>query len=574
MSQELLAALRFIRNFYYDVFENDQSMMQRLSRTDIEHLQLTAPGACERDFQDLNYRVKGGKILAAFSANYRDMPKPVCQKLANPKNGEANETVLYEFASLADKLGLETQEIHDLVEHDPDEKIARRLLRTARDPSQYRYKDFKGCVGRLVEIIHEAEPLGDENHDDVEVGDDNNDNLHGEPNLQEERAPNRCGILNDADQVRDRPLMYLPKLHYSTGARQAELTSFFVQKSLYLFFFGKDAGIDFEKDLEQVSSDGLKDLMHREQLLNSTERSSDNRNQEGDNLQDEQVEIGQDSIARLDDAKRELEAVEVSIQLKETEQQDQETRLKDLERIISQKEEILKSLQVSVDKRKHDLASQTVDFQQVWARNIVQNANNVDEGWQAKLDQFTKQEQEWRAKIAQLAREEQQKQKTVEELKAMEHTERAKLQELENEKKRLIENQTLGTVRLGQKSLIPEELNSTNEPDEQSPSKAVHIRFMQRCWAVLHEVVVDQIDSTKEVQRVGIKLMGKQMGLFDSEMRALTVYNCFQRVTKTGSNTIFVIPGWEVDRTANIEQLAEYDEQSSQKKAMLKRIWD
>ncbi|KFA65775.1 hypothetical protein S40285_10926, partial [Stachybotrys chlorohalonatus IBT 40285] len=380
-------------------------------------------------------------------------------------------------------------------------------------------------------------PLGDENHDDVEVGDDNDDNLHGEPNLQEERAPNRCGILNDADQVRDRPLMYLPKLHHSTGARQAELTSFFVQKSLYLFFFGKDAGIDFEKDLEQVSSDGLKDLMHREQLLNSTERSSDNRNQEGDNLQDEQVEIGQDSIARLDDAKRELEAVEVSIQLKATEQQDHETRLKDLERIISQKEEILKS-------------------------------------WQAKLDQFTKQEQEWRAKIAQLAREEQQKQKTVEELKAMEHTERAKLQELENEKKRLIENQTLGTVRLGQKSLIPEELNSTNEPNEQSPSKAVHIRFMQRCWAVLHEVVVDQIDSTKEVQRVGIKLMGKQMGLFDSEMRALTVYNCFQRVTKTGSNTIFVIPGWEVDRTANIEQLAEYDEQSGQKKAMLKRIWD
>ncbi|KEY73750.1 hypothetical protein S7711_09492 [Stachybotrys chartarum IBT 7711] len=208
------------------------------------------------------------------------MPKNVYQKLANPKNGEANKTVLYEFALLADKLGLKTQEIHDLIEHDPDEKIARRLLRTARDPSQYRYKDFKGYIGRLIEIIHKAEPLDDEKHNDVGAGDDNNDNNDNGDDLGDE--------------------------------------------------------LDLEQDVE--------------------------------------VEIGQDSLARLEDVKRELEALEVSMQLKATEQQDQETQLKDLETIISQKEETLKGLEASVDKRKHDLASQTVDFQQEWQAKIAQLA--------------------------------------------------------------------------------------------------------------------------------------------------------------------------------------------------------
>jgi hypothetical protein len=621
-------------------------MMRRLSRTDIEHIQLTAPGACEKDFQDLVHLIKAGKILAAFTASerdkiwenlcssttdclvpslyaffenlkylkgpadcmnrlirprrgqtiqsalwnaftdpglpsgkcliqgskntffsayadsntrfglsyrqvwlnairdYRDMPKNVCPKLAKPKNGEANETVLYEFASLAKRLGIETEEIHDLVQHDPDKQIARRLLRTARDPSQYRYKDFDKCIGRLVEIIHEAEPLNDGDLDDIDVDDDDDDdNLRRKEDLQQKRAPNRCGIPNDTDQVQDKRMIFVPRLHHSMDTRQAELTSFFVQRSLYFFFFGKNAGVDFDKDLEPVpGGDFNTTTMDCERLrIDTTLRSGES-------------EIGQSPHAQLDAARQELESLEASLQVKKTENQDQEARLKDLEMSIPQKEETLKSLEAAIDDRKRALDSQTVDFQHIWGEN-----------------KFTKQEQEWQAKLAQLAREEQLKRNMIEELEAAERNERIKLQDLENEKNRLIVQQTHETVRSAPESSVPAESSTTNEP---SQSDTVRISFMQRRWAVLQEVVVDPTDSKKEVQRAGIKLLRKQMGLFDKEMRALSVYNCFQRVTKTGSNIIFVIPGWEVERTGNIEPLIEHDDQARQKRPLLNQIQD
>ncbi|KAH7304396.1 hypothetical protein B0I35DRAFT_454701 [Stachybotrys elegans] len=108
-----LAALSRVRNWWYYAFENNESMMRRLSRTDIEDLQNTAPGACERDFQDLVYRVKAGKILAAFSASERERiwdricssttdclylkgPADCMKRLIRPKRGETIQSALWD----------------------------------------------------------------------------------------------------------------------------------------------------------------------------------------------------------------------------------------------------------------------------------------------------------------------------------------------------------------------------------------------------------------------------------------------------------------------------------------------
>jgi hypothetical protein len=70
---------------------------------------------------------------------------------------------------------------------------------------------------------------------------------------ERERAPSRCGLMNNLDQLRDKPLMFLPKLH--SPADNSSITSFFIQPSIYFAFFGQDMGISLRDliDLEDAS---------------------------------------------------------------------------------------------------------------------------------------------------------------------------------------------------------------------------------------------------------------------------------------------------------------------------------
>src|SRR5688572_10634400 len=61
-----------MKDFWYKVFDGDEAAMRRLSATDVEALQLTAPGRCRREAQTLLGRIGAGEILSAFNDRERD----------------------------------------------------------------------------------------------------------------------------------------------------------------------------------------------------------------------------------------------------------------------------------------------------------------------------------------------------------------------------------------------------------------------------------------------------------------------------------------------------------------------
>ncbi|KAF1738076.1 hypothetical protein CRV24_003705 [Beauveria bassiana] len=53
----------------------------------------------------------------------------------------------------------------------------------------------------------------------------------------------QCGRSRVADQMHDKLLMFLDKLHVITSRQSGKLSSFFVQRSIYLAYFGQDLSI-------------------------------------------------------------------------------------------------------------------------------------------------------------------------------------------------------------------------------------------------------------------------------------------------------------------------------------------
>ena len=177
---------------------------------------------------DIAYRQQW---LYAFR-EYQDMPAETKKKLARPTERQANEAVLFEFASLAHRQGYRSKEIQSILQQDPDREIARRLLLEARNKSRYIYKDLEISITQVVDAMDTAELI--EEGESVE-----------DPELDEHpRPPNRCGVVNDVDQPRDKSSMFLPNLHSPYERRGRDLTSFFVQRSIYFAFFGNQICID------------------------------------------------------------------------------------------------------------------------------------------------------------------------------------------------------------------------------------------------------------------------------------------------------------------------------------------
>jgi len=72
---------------------------------------------------------------------------------------KADETVLFEIASLASRLGFESEEIRRILLQSPDHLVARNTLLTARKPERYRYDNLEHRIQQMVEIFDTALPV-------------------------------------------------------------------------------------------------------------------------------------------------------------------------------------------------------------------------------------------------------------------------------------------------------------------------------------------------------------------------------------------------------------------------------
>lgn len=341
-----MAFLRHIKNFWYAVFDGDEIKMEKLDETTLVAMQLTAPGACEKEARQLYARIHGGELFSAFNETernqiwlkicsatvdclvpsmhaffenikyledaadcmrrlvrlegkesircafekafrpdtddsecivqtspskvktihsstaesfdvayrqlwlyalreYQNMPTERQKKLAIAQAREADEIVLFRFAHLAQTLGFNSENIEALVLQNPDEVIARRLLTTARKPEEFEYHDIASNIKTIVDILATARPTS------VESQTDENDVESAC------KQPARCGRPHAGDHAQDKPYMFLDKLHVPTQRHRSSLTSYFIQRSIYFAFFGKDIGISVE---ELTSSENLQTL--------------------------------------------------------------------------------------------------------------------------------------------------------------------------------------------------------------------------------------------------------------------------------------------------------------------------
>lgn len=167
------------------------------------------------DHFDVAYRALW---LWAFR-EYQDLPAQSKRKLAGPQTGHADEAVLFEFASVAHKLGFRSEQIEQLLQQDPDREIARRLLTTARKADRFKFNDLESCVTEVTRLIRTAEVI---QHDSV-VDEDEIEEVVDDMAL----PPARCGVPNLLDQKRDKPLIFLDKLH-SPIASGPNLSSAFI----------------------------------------------------------------------------------------------------------------------------------------------------------------------------------------------------------------------------------------------------------------------------------------------------------------------------------------------------------
>ena len=182
---------------------------------------------------DLGYR----QIWLYAMRHYRKMPvEPKKKKkdlLAKVGSGKADETVLCEFAALADRLGFESDEISALKQRSPEREIARNALLEARKSDRYEYNDtvFESHIAQIVRMFSTAKPLRAEQLSPVLVSDD--------PNA----SGNRCGFPDEQAWEEDSKLLFLSNLHNARREQGEAITSFFVRRSIYFAFFGKSMNL-------------------------------------------------------------------------------------------------------------------------------------------------------------------------------------------------------------------------------------------------------------------------------------------------------------------------------------------
>ncbi|GAB1319477.1 hypothetical protein MFIFM68171_09687 [Madurella fahalii] len=339
----------------------------QVSRTNFKYARANAANRL-----DLLYRQLW---LVAFR-EYRAVPNEGKKKLAGPIAGETDETVLFEFASLAQKFGFHSEEIHDLAHRDPDREMAYRFLKTVRKPDQYRYENPDECVTQIVNVIQEAEPVQDEDGTmDIDID-------------EHEKPPNRCGVPNDADQLRDRSSIFLDQLHRPLEQQGTSLSSFFIQRSIYFSFFGKELGVNLG-DLED--SDG--DFEFNNHRAQGRRKPSRPRNT-GETLQlEEQPDRLSELEAqergyreRLDAARAEVQQLDAKVQLLTSKQSEQQTRLEQLEQSLPETEERLRKTKKEV----HDLESH------------VQSLKNEEVDLTRQVDQLRAEEASQQHRVGQL----------------------------------------------------------------------------------------------------------------------------------------------------------------------------
>uniref|UniRef100_L7JAH6 Uncharacterized protein n=1 Tax=Pyricularia oryzae (strain P131) TaxID=1143193 RepID=L7JAH6_PYRO1 len=543
-----------------------------VTRADIAALQLTAPGAFTSEAVALRGRVEGGDVFQAFNSDERkEIWSRICSKtknslvpslfqffenlkylkgpadcmkmLINPKRKDTIQSALedafsgfddpsdtcavqigrhkFKYAPVdpVDRFSIlyrHNDQIKALMQQDPDESMARRLLDTARDPAIYRYMRKDDCVKKIVRIIREAEP-----HESRE--DTSDSGIDGE-----EKRSSRCGLPAVWDYAENKNLLFLADLHRPLPTND-RLRFDFIQRSNYFSFFGdriacEDEILEAVTDTSQAECTGVTACITQE-VPGNWEQSVPRSPTLPDNYQ-EQVHT----------ATRHLQDLEESLKLLNVKKTETETELGQLQQEIGQNRNMNESLaqqlrhlqnegtklETTIGMLKAEEARKSNNIQRL--EQIESDINHRIEASRLQNEQLSGDETKLRTTIAEL---ESMKENNVQ--TANQPFTTTKTQEVQRESNRLS-----GTTA------------RAKEPDLNSGE--ICVKFMVKEWIVAHELWVNR-SKPSEFQRVVQKYLRKGMGTFDREQRQLSPINCLNLLIETQPPfEVYLKPNWEVEK--------------------------
>ncbi|KAM4063627.1 hypothetical protein HRG_011292 [Hirsutella rhossiliensis] len=165
--------------------------------------------------------------LAAFRM-YQDLPTDARKKerLAKARM-KPDESALYDLASLASRLGFESEKVRKILQASPDRAIAEHALLAARKPGRFQYANREQRIQQVVDVFATAVPMSD-----AEASE------HADTTTVRVQPPNRYGIPHHLDHERDKARLFLSKLGEAAESNQTELGSLFIRRSVYWAYFG------------------------------------------------------------------------------------------------------------------------------------------------------------------------------------------------------------------------------------------------------------------------------------------------------------------------------------------------
>jgi len=491
---------------------------------------------------------------------YMDMPADSNRKLAIPGGSQVNECVLFEFASLAHKLGVESEQIKKMLERDPDREVARRLLITARKPERYRYQDLESLITQVVSLISSAQPLPSEQENEEEIE-------------ERPRLPKRSGIPNKIDQLRDKSYMFLPRLH-APMERKRTLDSFFIQRSMYFAFFGKQTAVNL-----QTSSDldGDTEMIHLDQVSSQTgkiqfegraeyqrlEERHHNLQQMVQHLQNEMTEEKE----KLRKISLEEQTLETKLNKMKQEEIEQATRLDKLK--AEEQEHLARLERLKLDQQSQESINQTADDKrhQITREegNLQTRVNKLSEQESRLLLSLKKLKAEERKirdetdkhkfEIERLRQEESTCQSAVQQLVQERDESASQVEKLKEDISQLEKEQKDRELHIEQLMSKEREYQSTVDrliPNNMftRPGAALTGRVRVNFVVKLEQVLVDPSDPSN-LEDAARGYLRQESGLFDCRERQLHVDGIFDKLTQSGENNVYVVRDWQVERKRN-----------------------
>ncbi|KAI1382526.1 uncharacterized protein F4822DRAFT_442585 [Hypoxylon trugodes] len=627
--EEHISFLEHVRGFFESVFDRDVDKMQKFDVRTLKEIQYKAPGACKSEDEELYDRVCDGELFGAFTGQerdviwrrvrsatadcvvpslsvffkartwlegparclrrlvkvtkeetirstieqafscskkprgyrltdgqwfdfvyrtlwlyairgYRDMlpEKPEKKKkLGHAKRSEADGNVLFEFASLANELGVYTKQIGDIL---------------GRESCHNNIED------RMLD-----------NENTTHRGEEESLDRNATGRNSSSGPPTRRRLFRGSNRRQGTSLMFLAQLHSPIEGQGESPSSFFVERSSYFAYFGREIDISLE-DLANLERDIIHDKRRPSNHLEGSQESRWSRKElsRASSLEECRSE-------RLPNIRREILDQEVLLREQQRKIEDLRAAARDKEIEVAQIADEENRLRAMIEELRGENELRIRQGGLGAVRKRIGPSTKAEEDLRASVEELSKKEREQQARLEQLAVDELDWLARLDELQSSYEKKRSSLAELEAKERGKIENLEMITAKvreltrkenellLGRTELLAavdqsalaaapirdsETAAPSNPPRDVPRNKAmpqpaeVVIKFMARRnndWIISDEVAADPKDPL-HIQRIAVKYLRKGIGIYDHNLQVLYPETCFNMVTSDGTNTIYL----------------------------------